>query len=144
MPRRQPVPDFYMKNKTISAILTAILVTGLLAGCATVYSSIVTLTSVVDTTMKAWADLSVAGKTTPDIDKQVVNAHEKYRQACGVAQAALITAKTNGDQTPYVQAIAIAKVAAQGILDIVAPILLKTDPAKAATIQKQLAKANKI
>ena len=129
------------KNKTMKRNIIPILMLVCAIGCATVYSSIVTVTQVVDTTMKAWADLSKGGHTSAAIDAKVVLAHDKYREACAVAQASLIEYKRTGDSTTYVQALAVAKVAAQGILDIVAPLL---NPVDAVQIQSNLEKATKI
>lgn len=84
--------------------------------------------------------MSVAKKTTPELDAVVMKAHDKYRAACGTAQAALIVYKEGGDQAAYISALQAAKVAATGLLDIIIP-LLTVD--KADALQKQLAKASK-
>lgn len=125
-----------MKQARLFLVLLSVL---LIAGCSSLYTGVVTITSVVDTTMKGWAELSVAGKTTPDIDAKVKAAHEKYRQACGVARDALKAYQAGGSQADYTAAFAAVRVAAAGILDIVTP-LLTTE--KASAIQSQFAKAN--
>lgn len=121
------------------SLLPIALIAVFLIGCSTLYTGVVSLTSVVDSAMKEWAKMSVAGKTTPDFDAKVVKAHDQYRAACGVAQAALIQYKAGGDQAKYISALQAAKVAASGLLDIILP-LLTVD--KADTFRGQLAKAN--
>lgn len=120
--------------KTIPAIALAIL----LVGCASLYQSVITITSVVDSAMKNWAALSVAGKTTAAVDAKVIAAHNTYRAAAATCQAALVAYKANGDQTPYIAALNAAKAAAQGVLDLVVPLLTS---AEGTTLETNLAKA---
>jgi hypothetical protein len=110
-----------------------------LIGCSTLYTGVVSLTSVVDSAMKEWAAMSVAGQTTPSLDANVIKAHDQYRLAAGVAKRALITYKAGGDQAAYISALQAAKVAADGLLNIIYP-LLTVD--KADEFKGQLAKAN--
>ncbi len=123
----------YAKASVCLLVLTC------LVGCATVYSGVVTLTSVVDSAMKAWADLSVKGATTPAIDARVVTAHNQYRQAAAVAESALLAYKANGDPGSYTSALAAAKTAASGLVDIIVPLLL---PQQANTLKSNLSKAS--
>lgn len=116
----------------------SVLVVGLLVGCSTLYSGIVTITSVVDSAMKQWASLSVAGKSTPAIDAKVTLAHDNYRKAAASAQSALIAYKASGDQTAYVAALNATRAAASGLIDLIVPLLMPTD---ATTLQNNLAKA---
>lgn len=118
--------------------LSAILVIGLLVGCASLYSGIITITSVVDSAMKQWAALSVAGKTSPAIDAKVTTAHDNYRKAAAATQAALIAYKASGDQSAYVAALNASRAAAQGLIDLIVPLVLPRD---AATLQNNFAKA---
>jgi len=111
------------------------------AGCATVYSTIITVTSVVDTGMKAWAEVSAKGYSTPAIDAKVVEVHNKYRASCEVAQKALIAYKQTGDQAAYLQAFAIVKATAADLIALIAPII---DSAKAVKLQTDLSKATQI
>lgn len=110
----------------------------ILVGCSTLYSGVVTITSVVDSAMKQWASLSVSGKTTKAIDDKVTAAHDKYRQAAAATQAALIAYKANGDQSAYVAALAAARAAAGDLVNLIAPLLL---PNSATTLQNNLSKA---
>lgn len=110
----------------------------ILVGCSTLYSGVVTITSVVDSAMKQWASLSVSGKTTKAIDDKVTSAHDKYRQAAAATQAALIAYKANGDQSAYVAALAAARAAAGDLVNLIAPLLL---PNSATTLQNNLSKA---
>ena len=83
--------------------------------------------------MKDWAALSVKGKTSPAIDNHVTAAHNAYRQAAATAQAALMAYKASGDQSQYIAALNAAKAAAQGVLDIIIPLLDQTEADKLAT-----------
>ena len=112
-----------------------------LAGCATLFTSVVTITSVVDAGMKDWATLSVAGKTTPAIDSAVTAYHAKYQKACGIAQDALIAYKANGDKAAYVQALMAVRSLASDIIDAITPLLTSTE---ANNLKAKLAKATVI
>jgi hypothetical protein len=92
-------------------------------GCAGLYQSTITITSVVDTTMRSWADLSTSGKTSPQIDAKVKHYHDLYRDACMVAQASLIEFKRTGNQDAYTQGLYAARVAAQNVLNVITPLL---------------------
>lgn len=126
-----------MKPKLTIPILALVLLTA----CASVYTGVVTMTTVVDTAMKSWADISVKGLSSPSIDTKVVLAHDKYRAAAGVTQTALIAYKASGDPTQYNQALVLAKEAANQLLDLIVPLLtpkqgtdLKTKLSNAKTI----------
>lgn len=110
----------------------------LLAGCASLYQSTVTLTSVVDSAMKNWAALSVRGQTSPAIDARVKAAHDIYRNACGVMAQSLQTYKQTGDQSQYIAALQAVKAAASGIIDLIVPLLTES---QAQTLKSNLAKA---
>jgi hypothetical protein len=110
----------------------------MIVGCASLYQSVITITSVVDSAMKDWASLSAAGKTSAAIDAKVTIAHNTYRSAAGTAQAALVAYKSSGDQTQYVAALNAAKVAAQGLIDLIVPLL---DPSTGNTLSNNLSKA---
>lgn len=110
----------------------------LVLGCASLYTGVVTITSVVDSAMKNWAQLSVAGSTSVAIDKEVVIAHDKYRAAAAVAQASLKAYKAGGNQLDYQNAMAAVRVAASGVLDLITPLVT---PKQANTLNSNLAKA---
>jgi hypothetical protein len=126
------------KQNATPSLAIALLLSAVLVGCATFYATVVTITSVVDVTMKNWAELSVAGKTTPAIDIKVKAAYAKYQAACGVAAESLKTYKSTGDQTSYNQAVAVAKTAATELLAILTPLLTST---VADDLSTKLAKA---
>lgn len=126
---RKPVP-------ILSALALSFLI-----GCTTLFTGVVTITTVVDSTMKSWADLSVHGKTSPAIDLKVKAAHEKYRTACSVAQNALIAYKLSGDPTQYNATVLAVKTAAQELLNLITPLLAQPD---AEELQKKLYNATKI
>lgn len=127
-----------MKRPTPILSILALL---FLVGCTTLFTSVVTITTVVDTTMKAWADLSVHGKTSPAIDAKVKAAHDKYRASCSIAQNALFAYKASGDPTQYNAAVLAVKTAAQELLNLITPLLTQM---KAEDLQKQLYNATKI
>lgn len=127
-----------MNRKTLIPILAIAM---LCVACQTLFTSTVTITSVVDSAMKQWAALSTKGTTGPTIDAKVVDAHNKYRASCAVAQAALVAYKASGDQTQYIAALNAVKVAAAGIIDLIVPfvatdkgVTLKSDLTKAKTL----------
>lgn len=121
--------------------LGAILVLAAVIGCSSLYTGTVTITSVVDSAMKNWAELSVAGKTSQAIDAAVIKAHDQYRASCAVAQTALVVYKQSGDQSQYVKAMLAVRSAADGIIDIIAPLL---SPTKVETLRAKLSKAGGI
>jgi hypothetical protein len=116
-----------------------VLLLACMVGCTGLYTGVVTVTQVVDTAMKGWADLAHQGKTTPAIDAQVTRAHDKYRGACGVASASLQAYKLSGDPAQYQSAVAAAKDAASQLVAIIVPLL---SPSQSSTLQSQLTKAN--
>jgi hypothetical protein len=109
-----------------------------LAGCTTFYRASITLTGVVDVMMKNWADMSVSGQTSPQIDAAVMQAHEKYREAALVAKRSLEAYKAGGSVDQYVAAFEAAKTAADGIFAIIRPLLASHEAGK---LQSQLQKA---
>jgi hypothetical protein len=121
------------------SIIPVLLAVAFLVGCSTLYTGVVSITSVVDTATTEWSNLSIAGKTTPEFDALVIKAHDKYRVSCGIAKRALVVYKSGGDQANYLTALEAAKVAADGLLDIIYPLL---SPDKADALKGQLAKAN--
>lgn len=118
-----------------------IALTLMLAGCTTLYTSAVTITQVVDTASKAYAELKVNGKTTPAIDAAVKTAHDRYRQACAVAAKGLQTYKDTGDPTSYNTAFEVVRAMAQDIIAILQPLL---DPAQVTKLKTQLSEAQKL
>lgn len=112
-----------------------------LVACASVYTGVVTITSVVDSAMKEWAALSVKGQTSPSIDAAVIAAHNKYREAAALAQTALVTYKATGNQTEWTKALTVVRSAADGLIGLITPLLT---PTKAATINSNFAKASTI
>jgi len=109
-----------------------------LIGCTTLYTTTVTITQVVDSGMKSWAQMSAAGKSTAAIDAAVIKAHNQYRGACAVAQTALINYKASGNNADYVAAIVAVRSSVDGLFNLITPLLT---PAKATTLKSQLAKA---
>lgn len=124
-----------MKNIRLS-IATLVLLA--LVACSTVYTGIVTITTVVDSAMRDWAQMSVAHQTTAAVDAKVIAAHDKYRAACSAAETALVAYKASGDQNAYIAAVTAARAAAGEIIDLIAPLLA---PAKAQALHTQLASA---
>lgn len=113
----------------------------LLCSCSTLFRSVVTTTEVVSDAITAWADLSVAGKTTPPLDARVRLAHGEYQKACAVARDALKAYRDTGDKTKYEQALAAVSVAMNGVLDIVLPLLT---PDQSVTLKAKAVKAKGI
>ena len=122
-------------------ILPIVSLAVLLTACATLYSSVVTITSVVDTAMKAWAEASVKGITTPAVDAKVKEVHAKYVASCAVASKALKAYKDTGDQSQYLQALAVVKASAVDLVALITPFIASDTATKLNT---NLSKANKI
>lgn len=110
----------------------------MLTACASLYTATCTITSVVDAGMRDWAQMSVAGKTSPAIDAAVIRAHDTYREACLVARDALVAYKASGEETQYVAALTAVRAAATGIFQIITPLMSQT---QAANLNSQLSKA---
>lgn len=123
-------------RKTLPVLFAAAII---LTACSTFNASVITITSVVDSAMKEWASLSVAGKTSAAIDAKVVVAHERYRQSCAVVQAALVEYKQSGNNAGYIAALSAARAAADGLIDLITPLLIDT---KATALKTKLSKAN--
>lgn len=126
-----------MKNRAIPIVLLL----AFLVGCTTVYTGIVTLTQVVDTSMKAWSDIVHQGKATPALETKVKQGYTTYQGACDTAANALIAYKLSGDPTQYQAAVAAAQAAATALVETITPLLT---PSKATTIKTQLSKAKVI
>lgn len=124
-----------------SRLLTTLAVAMLLVGCTTVYTSVITVTSVVNTGIRAWADVSARGFSTPAIDTKVIAIHNQYRASCAVAEKALQTYKDTGDQTGYAQALAVLRATAADLIALITPII---DGKTSAALSANLAKASAI
>lgn len=112
----------------------------LLAGCATIFSGVITVTKVVDSAMRNWAQLSASHQTTPELDNKVIAAHDKYRQAAGVSELILQSYKAGNSTNTVEAALQVAKDGATPLIDLIASIM---QPTQAASIKTQLQKASK-
>jgi uncharacterized lipoprotein NlpE involved in copper resistance len=121
------------------ALSAAILI--LLAGCTTMFTGAVTMTSVVDVAMKDWAALSVQGKTSAVFDQNVVMAHDKYREAARIARDALVAYRDTNDPSQYVKFLNATRSAATALLDLITPLLTTSE---ATTLRTNLAKSTKV
>ena len=121
--------------------LAAVMAVAFLIGCSSLWTGTVTITSVVDSAMKNWAEMSAAGKSSQAIDAAVIKAHDQYRAACSITQVALVTYKQTGNQAEYVKALTALRASAGGIIDLIAPLL---SPGETSTLRTQLGKAGGI
>lgn len=126
-----------MRTKAIPIVLLL----AFLVGCTTVFTGIVTLTQVVDTSMKAWADVVHQGRSTPALEAKVKQGYNAYLGACETAKNALIAYKLSGDPAQYQAAVAAAQAAATALVETITPLLTAS---KATTIKTQLSKAKVI
>ena len=110
-----------MKNKYRILLTLAVMI--VLIGCKSTYSTIITVTQVVDSGMKQWASLANTGVTTPAFNAKVVTAHENYRQAAAVAQLSLIAYKNTANATNLVQALTVAKDGALPLVDLIVSVV---------------------
>ena len=129
-------------KQTLKTLWIATLLTVLIAsvGCGTLYKSSVTITSTVDAAMKGWAELSVAGKTGPDVDAKVKVYHAEYAKACGVAARALEAYKATGDKAEYLRALEVVRTSAADLFTFILPLLTDSEALKLET-QLRTAKA---
>lgn len=97
--------------------LVMVLALLLLAGCATVPRATVAMTGAVDAAMRGWAELSVAGQTTPELDAQVKALHARWRAACGVAASLM---EAGADRQTAVESV---RQAALELLNVILPLL---------------------
>jgi hypothetical protein len=117
-----------------------IAVCALLLGCTTFYSSVITVTEVVDSAMKQWAQANKARQTSPEFNAQVVRLHDNYRLAAEAAQLSLKAYKTTNNAADLVTALQAAKDGAGPLVEFIAGILL---PPQGDALKTQLAKATK-
>jgi hypothetical protein len=115
-----------------------IAVCALLLGCSTLFTSVVTVTEVVDSAMKNWAQASKARQTTPEFNTQVIKLHDNYRLAAAAAQLSLKTYKNTNNASDLVAALAAAKDGAIPLVDFIVQIL---SAPVAAELQANLSKA---
>ncbi len=121
--------------------LSLALVLMLLVSCATVYTSVVSLTSVIDGAAKTYARLYNSGLVPPDLAAKVSKAYLGYRDSARVARDALTAYKASGDPSSYQAALAVARQAAWNFANLLLPLLAPHD---AIAIQTQLGKATTI
>lgn len=130
------------KNKRMKKLTQAsitLFVIAFLCGCGTLYTGIITVTSVVDSAMKQWAHMSNTNQTTPAFDEKVTAAHDKYRAAAAVAQSSLMAYKASGNKADLAGALAAAQAGAGPLVSLIATIL---NPSQAATLKTSLMKAS--
>ncbi len=129
----------YINNmkKLIIGLSVALLV----AGCTSLYTNIVTITSVVDKASKEYAHEYNLGHVPANVAAEVSKSHQQYRNAAAVAQGALITYKATGNEASYVSALEATRAAAGGLIDLIVPYLVKSD---SKALKTNLAKASKL
>ena len=110
----------------------------LLLGCTTLYTSVVTVTQVVDSAMKSWAQASNARQTTPELNVQVIKLHDNYRMAAAAAQLSLKAYKNTKNAQDLVTALQTAKEGALPLVDLIVTII---NQAKGSELKTQLTKA---
>ena len=111
-----------------------------LLGCTSLYTSVVTVTEVVDSAMKNWAQASKARQTTPEFNAQVIKLHDNYRLAAAAAQLSLKAYKDTNNAADLVAALTAAKEGALPLVDFIAGIL---SAPVAAELQANLVKATR-
>lgn len=133
-----PPPEDDPPKVPMWIIAFAVLSLGL-GACMTVNKATVTLTSVVDVAMKDWAQASVAGRTTPELDAKVITAHNQYRDVCGAIVPIYEAAIANGENPDATAVLTTLRAAVDPLMDLLMPVLL---PAEQATVNAQLRKVN--
>lgn len=87
------------------------------------YKTIATVTTTVDSARQAWNTYVAAGNATIPQVQQVAAAYAVYQQSIVVAQAAVITYKTNGDANSMNNAVAAASAASLPIITLITAIV---------------------
>lgn len=125
--------------KTLSSLLAIAL---LVAGCAGIYSTIITITQVRKDVMNEYGKLYRAGKISTELDTKIVKADENYRLAANQCERVLIAYKTGAANKADVAAqIANVKIMLAVILDVLEPYLVEQ---KSAQLNQQLATATQL
>ena len=112
----------------------------LIVGCGTLFTSVTTVTQVVDSAMKQWAHASNTHQTTAAFDAQVVATHDRYRAAAAGAQVSLKAYQSSGNASEFNAALAAAQAGAGPLVDLIASILT---PVNSATLKTSLTKTSK-
>jgi hypothetical protein len=121
-------------------LVMLVLTMAFFAGCATLYDTTVTVKEISFAAMRNWADLVVAGKTTPELDSKVNRAWAEYQKAAKVTEVALTEYKNGvGTQNDYLLAFKTTRAAAMALLDILWPV----DSADMTALKSKLATATK-
>lgn len=120
-----------MKTRIQTLTLLAAIV--LLAGCATLFRTIVTITEVRAQAMTELAGLHARGLITPELDKKIDAIDLRYRQSAEVAENALIAYKAGGDQAAYLTALNVTRSVVFELLDILTPMLTQEKSTKLNT-----------
>jgi len=126
-----------MKTKVTNLAAVAFLM--LLVSCATFNQTVITLTSVVDSAAKSYANAFNRGLVPPDVASQVAVAHLEYRRTMAVVHDAFVAVK-EGREDNTKGAFIAAREAANRFIDVVALILTKDQTAE---LKAQLQKASK-
>lgn len=125
--------------KKLVALLSVV---ALLAGCTTLFNSIVTITEIRDSTMTKLAKLSAQGKIDAETDKKIAEADAAYLKAASACQQALIAYKSGtGTEANYIGTINAVKEGVKGLINILAPFVTQQET---ANVNAQLAKAVKL
>jgi len=126
-----------MKTKITNLALIAFVCMSV--ACQSLYTATITLTSVVDSASKEYANVFNRGLVPPDVASQVAVAHLEYRRSMAVAHDAFVAVK-EGREDNTKGAFIAAREAANRFIDVVALILTKD---QTADLKTKLAKASK-
>lgn len=109
----------------------------LLTACGTIYTGVVTLTSVMDDAAKSYAKSYNDGLVPPEVHVKASLAFAEYNKAAGIARRTFeaVKAGQSGDTKAALEA---ARGAANHFVDVIFPVL---PPPKVGELRTQLAKA---
>lgn len=122
--------------KTLRLLIFAVAIS-LLAGCGTLYTTIVTVSDVESAAMKEWARAHNDHRTTEELDRKVMRAHDAFNVAKTDAGLLLEAYRASGDKTKREQALAVVRAAIGPVLDLIETF----NPTKAATLKSAAANA---
>lgn len=122
-------------------LLTFVLV-GLVAGCTTLYTTVVTLTQLRKDILNEYGELYRAGLISSETDYKVFKADELFREAAAAMEVTLVAYKAGTATDADVQKkLAAVKAALGQILVLIEPLVVKSTAAK---FNQQLATATKL
>lgn len=130
-----------MKRNYLVNSIAALVLVGLLTGCAGFYRGSLTLTAAVDSASREYARMYNDGLIPAETHLKVSNAHAEYRKAAGIAHDALSAYQLSGDPASYREAFTAAQKAGLAFVQMLVPYLTQS---KSDSLVAAVTKANEL